>query len=108
MATERMDKIDALIKRVLAQEIAMIFPELIIAVTQVHVTKDLSHSKIWITSPINPELALKKCQSSATDLRKYLAGHIVARKVPALHFVLDETYENVERIEKLVREIRET
>ena len=107
MATDRMIQIDALVKKELAIVLRDRFPDLFIAVTEVHVTKDLAHGKVWISSPIDSELALKKCRSEATSLRKYLASHIVARRVPALNFVVDSTQEKAFHIESLIKKIKE-
>jgi ribosome-binding factor A len=101
-----MEQIDSLIHRELAFEIRGYFPDDIITITQVHVTKDLSYAKVWITSPISSEKALKKCQKIAPELRKHLAKKIVARKVPSLHFVIDETFERASRINELIGEIK--
>jgi len=107
MATERMIQIDALVKKELANALREYFPDLFIAVTEVHVSKDLAHAKVWISSPIDSELALKKCRKEAASLRKYLANHIVARRVPAINFVIDTTQEKAFHIESLIRKIKE-
>jgi len=106
MATERMQQIDALIKREIAVQLQGNFPDDFITVTQVHVTKDLEHAKVWVASPIDPQKAVTKCKSIAPELRRYLASKIVARKVPQIHFALDDTYEKAEKIDRLIEEIK--
>ena len=102
-----MEQIDALIKRELASEIQRNFPDQIITVTQVHVTKDLAYAKVWIASPIDAVKALKSCQSIAKEMRKYLSKAVVARRVPSLHFVIDNTEEKASRIDALINEIKQ-
>jgi len=102
-----MEQIDSLIKREIAVYLQRHFPDDFIVLTEVHVTKDLSHAKIWVSSPLDPERSAKNCQASAKEIRKYLAGKIVARKVPALYFVPDLTQEHVDKIERLIKKTKE-
>jgi len=104
--TERMPQVDELVKQEIAKIILRLFPEEFITVTQVHVTKDLSFAKVWISSFKNVESSVKKCESKAKEIRQVLAGRISLRKVPSLHFVPDQTEEKAENIDRLLDKIK--
>lgn len=107
MATDRMLQFDELIKREVSKELARIFPDEIISVTQVHVSKDLSFAKVWISSYRNLDELVKHCKKVAPEIRKSLAKNVVARRVPSLYFVADKTEEKAGQIEKLLSKIKE-
>jgi ribosome-binding factor A len=101
-----MEQFDALIKREVSTILQRIYTDYFITVTQVHVTKDLSYAKIWLSSPIDTDKAVEIAQSARKEIRQELSRKVIARKVPALNFVPDKTPENAARIEELVREIK--
>jgi len=105
MVTQRMHKFDALILRELSRALAEVFPEEIVSITQVHVSKDLAHAKAWISSVNDPEGVVKKFQGQAKELRKLLSERVESRRVPSLYFVSDLTEEKAEKIDQLLREI---
>lgn len=106
MANDRMDKIDELVKRDIAHILQRLFPDFIITVTQVKVSKDLAFSKIWISSTRDDQELLKLCKHEAKEIRKELAKKVVLRRVPYLQFVLDNTAKEAENIEKLIKETK--
>ena len=105
MVTNRMQKIDKLIFRELSSELLRLFPDRFFSLTQVHVSKDLSFAKVWVSSRVEPEKLVEEFQSIASDLRKTLAKKVIARRVPSLYFVADLTEEKAEKIDKLISEI---
>ena len=102
---DRMDKINELIKQEVSVLILQIVPDEIISVTEVKVSKDLSYAKIWISSLKNTEDAVKKCQSEASGMQKELAGKIIMRRVPKLHFVADFSSMKAAHIENIIKDI---
>jgi len=106
MANDRMDKIDELVKREVAIILQRLFPDSIIAVTQVKVSKDLGFSKIWITSKENDEELLKLCKQEAKKIRQELSQKLVLRQIPYIQFVLDRTEKEADKIEKLFSQIK--
>lgn len=107
MVVSRMEKIDELVKNELSREVRELFPDYIISITQVHVTKDLSFAKIWVSALDKTEEAAKLCQKESKEIRKNLAGRVELRKFPELHFVPDFTGEEASKIDKLIEQIKE-
>lgn len=102
-----MQKFDELVKRELSKEIQLLFPDSFISITQVHVSKDLSFAKIWLTTPTKDiDEMVKQVQAKRSDIRRNLSQKIIARKVPNLYFVSDKTEEHAQKIENLLSEIK--
>ena len=101
-----MPQVDELIKQLLSSLIQKKLPDDIISVTQVKVSKDLGYAKIWIAAVKDTNKAVKECQEKAKDFQKELSSKIEIRKIPHLHFVPDNTSEKVDRIEKLINQIK--
>jgi ribosome-binding factor A len=97
---------DELILREVSEELRQIFPDQIISVTQVHVSKDLAFAKIWVSSIHNIEDIVKTCNLEGKNMRKRLSERIVARKVPRLYFVSDLTEEKAQRIDELFNQLK--
>lgn len=102
-----MKQFDVLIQKELSRELGVRFADDFIAITQLHVSKDLSFAKVWISSLRDIDDVVNKCQSEAASLRKLLSQTIVARRVPSLYFVADKTEEKAAKIEQLLAEIKE-
>lgn len=101
-----MQKFDELIAKEVSEEIRQRFPADIISITQVHVSKDLSFAKIWLSSIGDIDQIVKEAKTYATDIRKILSKKVVARRVPKLYFVADKTEEKAMKIENLLSEIK--
>jgi ribosome-binding factor A len=102
-----MQKFDELVKRELSKEMQTLFPDSFISITQVHVSKDLSFAKIWLTTPTKDiDIMVKQVQAKTSDIRRKLSQKIIARKVPNLYFVSDKTEEHAQKIENLLSEIK--
>jgi ribosome-binding factor A len=106
MANDRMDQVDKLVKKDVAVILQRLFPEYIVAVTQVKVSKDLSFSKIWIAGSGDTEELLKLVKREAKEIRRELAKKLVLRRIPYLQFILDNTELEADKIEKLFLEIK--
>ncbi|MFC7302128.1 30S ribosome-binding factor RbfA [Cognatiluteimonas weifangensis] len=77
-----------------------------LSVSDVEVTRDLAHARVWVTA-LQPERAaeaLKALKALAPELRYQLAQAVKLRHVPELHFHYDESVDRGERIESLLRE----
>lgn len=107
MVTTRMQKFDELVRKEISMELLTLFPDEIVSVTQVHVSKDLSFAKVWLSSPGDIEKVVAKARTKAAEIRKHLAQKLIARRVPNLYFVGDKTEEQAQKIENLLREIKE-
>ena len=111
--SHRLDKVSSLIK----EELSLIFlhklqdPKLsLITVTNVKVSPDLKHTKIYL-SVFDKEKRAKVLES-VNELkgliRSQLAGRIQIRFVPELHFFIDDTMDYVEKMEGLFKKIHES
>jgi len=96
---------DELIQKELSEIIHNEIPD-VFSITQVHVSKDLAHAKVWISAYADVEKIVSHCQSISAEIRKELSQRVRARKVPALYFVSDLTEEKASKIEKLLKEIQ--
>lgn len=101
-----MQKFDELILRELSLLVRAEFPERIFSITQVHVSKDLSFAKVWVSSVDDVEQLVKHFQDRAHRFRRDLAHNVIARRVPSLYFTADKTEEKASHIENLLRDIK--
>ncbi|MCJ0825004.1 30S ribosome-binding factor RbfA [Luteimonas sp. 50] len=78
-----------------------------LSVSDVEVTRDMAHAKVWVTA-LQPERsveAVKALKALAPELRYQLAHAVKMRHVPELHFHYDESVDRGERIENLLRQL---
>jgi ribosome-binding factor A len=83
----------------------------LVTVTEVDVSRDLSHAKIYVTSLAGREQAeqsLQALQHAAGFLRSRLAQSLKARTVPELHFAYDESVERGIKLSRLIDEAMES
>lgn len=76
------------------------------SVSDVEVTRDLSHAKVWVTA-LQPERSLevvKALNELAKGFRQQLGKMLRIRQVPELHFHYDVSVDRGEKIELLLRE----
>ena len=78
-----------------------------LSVSDVEVTRDLAHAKVFVTA-LQPERAaeaMKGLKALAGEIRYALAHAVKMRHVPELHFHYDESVDRGERIENLLRDL---
>ncbi len=81
-----------------------------VSVSDVEVTRDLAHAKVFVTA-LQPERsaeAMKGLKDIGYELRMQLAHAMKLRHVPELHFHYDDSVDRGERIENLLRELPDT
>ena len=78
-----------------------------ITVTGVEVTNDYSYAKVFVTflDKKNIENRFEALQRTKGFIRSSLAKKLSIYKVPELVFVLDNSYEQGEKIERILKEI---
>jgi len=77
------------------------------SVSDVEVTRDLAHAKVFVTVLL-PERAaetLQALKALAPELRRQLAAAVRMRHVPELHFHYDESVDRGQRIDALLRDL---
>ena len=77
-----------------------------VSVSDVEVTRDLAHAKVFVTAlmPERSEEAVKGLKELAWNLRMDLARAMKLRHVPELHFHYDDSVDRGERIGNLLRD----
>lgn len=79
------------------------------SVSDVEVTRDMAHAKVFVTV-LQAERAaetVKALKAMAGELRYQLAQSVKMRHVPELHFHYDESVDRGERIDSLLRDLPE-
>ncbi len=82
-----------------------------VTITQVDVTPDLYHAKVYLTSLDTEARAsiLEGLDVASAFIRREIGRRLHIRRAPELHFTWDDTLEHAQRIEKLLGEVmRET
>ncbi len=78
-------------------------------VTDVHLTRDLAHAKIFYTV-MEPALSREKAEEALEEilprLRHYLSKNLRLRRLPELRMLYDETQDHANRIEELLDSVR--
>jgi len=75
-----------------------------VSLSDVEVTRDLSHAKVFITvfDPEKAKESLKALRRAAPFLRNRLARALRMRHVPELHFLHDDSVEQGSHIDELI------
>jgi len=79
-----------------------------VTVTEVEVSGDMSHAKIYYSAPLQDSKALdalqKGLERTAGFLRSQLSKRMLLRTVPQLHFVYDASIDRGMKLSKLIDE----
>lgn len=111
MDSTRQQKVARLIHRELAEVLqregqGMVLQSMV-TVTEVRITPDLSIARVFISvfPPEKRQSALQQVNDSKKDLRMKLAARVrnQLRVVPDLHFFIDDTLDQAERIDALLK-----
>ena len=111
MESIRQKKVASLIQ----DELGVIFTQgiwnalgnIMITVTRVSVTKDLAIAKVYVSlfPARDPENAYHLIHKGSSEIRYHLARRIgkQIRTIPELHFILDDSLDYIENIERLLK-----
>ncbi len=107
--SNRTDRVAGQIQRKLAQIIQQEIkdPRLpkFVTISEVKVSRDLSHAKIYFTAlNADPAVVTQILNTASSYLRTALARTLSSRIVPALHFVYDESILYATQLTKLIDE----
>ena len=77
-----------------------------VSLSDVEVTRDLAHAKVFITvfDPEKASTSLQALRGAATFLRRRLSQELRLRHVPELHFLHDDSVEQGSHIDKLIEQ----
>jgi ribosome-binding factor A len=110
MESTRQQKISRLVQKdlgeILQQKVQNLLGGVLITVTKVSVTKDLSVAKVYLSlfTKSNKEILLDTIRQHTREIR-YELGHRVRnqlRVIPDLQFFLDDSLDYIERIDDLL------
>ncbi len=78
-----------------------------VTITDVHITKDLSFAKVYVTvlDESKKELIVKTLNKASNFIERELCKRIDVRKMPDLSFVYDESIEYGNKIESIIDNI---
>lgn len=83
-----------------------------VSISSVKITPDLLEARIYISvfNAADKEIVLKKIQDKAWEIKKELAASVKhqLRRIPELKFFLDDTLDNVFKMEELFKQIKKT
>ena len=104
---KRSERVAGSLRRELAQLIQMELkdPDVgFISLSDVEVSRDLAHAKVFITvfEPEKSASSLKALQKAAGFLRRRLGQEMRIRAVPELHFEHDSSVETGQRMDNLI------
>ena len=108
MRTERIDEdIKYYIDKIIRDNLAKFTSKGIITVTAVKTTKDLRYSKVYVSiyGTKYTNQVFEKLQNHSGFVRKNLAHMLKARIIPDIVFVLDDSMEYGERMDKLIDDL---
>ncbi len=83
--------------------------EVTVVASEVRVQPDMKHARIFISvqgSEKERVEAIKALEHASGFIRRELGERLQLRRLPELHFTLDLTQEQVERIEQLLKEMK--
>ncbi len=111
MDTNRQQKINRLLQRELGEifrcEMQPYFPGIMMTVTFVRITPDLSVARVNLSFFPDQDKAgtLKKVKERTGEIRGLLGQRVKSqlRIIPRLEFFIDDTLDRVERIEQLLQ-----
>jgi ribosome-binding factor A len=83
--------------------------EVSVVASEVRVQPDMKHARVFISvKGTNKEQgdAIKALEHASGFIRRELVARLQLRRVPELHFILDLSQDHVERIERLLKEMK--
>ena len=116
METKRQRQISELLRRqfsmVLMEEGSYIFEKALVTVTSVNVSPDLQNAKIYLSvfNTENKQQVMLNIQENNHRLRLSLSGKVgkQLRRIPELQFFLDESLDEVFRMDEVFAKLRAT
>jgi ribosome-binding factor A len=81
----------------------------LVTITEVRVTPDLKHARIYVSvmgSEAEQKSTIRGLEAASGYIRHELTERIQLRRAPEVHFVLDHSEEYSQRIEDLLRQTK--
>lgn len=109
----RTERVGAMVRETLGKQFQRNMPEYLdglVTVSSVKMSPDLRIAKVYVSiyrSTTKPEILIKRLNTHAPEIRKRLGDDVEMRHLPELRFFLDDTLDTAERIDKLLKSVRE-
>lgn len=109
---ERSSRLGERIRRVLAELIRRDLDDrrlALVSITDVSVSRDLAHAKVYYSflgTEEQRQVAHESLTNAAGRLRSGLAKSLVARTVPALEFIYDDSIAHGAHMDRLIASVR--
>lgn len=115
MASIRQNQVAELIRRhfsmLLLEQGRLIYGDAMVTVTEVKMSPDLTMAKIYLSvyNTENKQAVLLEMEDQQAMLRQSLASRLKnhLRRMPDIHFFLDDTLDEIEKVDKLIKKLRE-
>jgi ribosome-binding factor A len=111
MESYRADRVSKEIRKILSSTISYLGKELgggLISLTKVAISKDLSIAKIYISAfgtKATPLEIVNYLNENKAFFRSEVAGKLRMRSTPDLKFFLDDTLDEIEHIQKIIKSV---
>ena len=107
---QRSDRLNELLREVLAQELERISDtELgLVSITSVQVDNELTKAKVFLSSLDEEEQLVQKVSRYKGKFRKAIGDQARIRRVPELEFILDPSISASTRIDEILADIHAT
>ena len=108
MTSDRMRRVDEAMREVLSDAITSDLKDPrvgFVTVTAVQTSPDLRHARVYVSvmgTPSQQQRTLDGLRSAHGFLQGRVAGELRLKNTPALDFVIDETVERADRINRLL------
>jgi ribosome-binding factor A len=109
----RTERVGAVVRDALGRQLQRNPPEYLdglVTVVSVKMSPDIRIAKVYVSiyrSRTKPEILIKRLNTHAPEIRKRLGDDVDMKHLPELRFFLDDTLETVERIDQLLKSVRE-
>lgn len=109
----RTERVASVIQQALSRPLGKLASEIsagLITVTSVRMSPDLRIAKVYLSifgGQLAPEKVLARIEEHAKHIRHEVASTVQLRYAPELRFYLDDTLDNMDRINSLLKKVRE-
>lgn len=102
--SQRIEKINELIKQELSLLFLVDFPGEIITINFLHTAADMSLTKVYVSVASEHQSVYGNIKKKEGEYRKALADKLVLRRVPKIEIIKDEMQGSIDRIESILKE----
>ena len=104
--SRRSEKVGNTLKKALSEIIRLNFDfKVLVSVAEVDISPDLSQARVYLSVMADHELKVSvrdNLENNKSNIKNSISDFIKLRKIPELIFILDETIEKAERIQRLI------